>query len=87
MLQTLTPPDELAVPATPDVIPIYPPLPLPSMSVQPQFLTLTIRTIPPYRDQLENPVLVPGAQGFGLVLPSKIRQGTQFWPGDTPGAE
>ena len=40
----------------------------------------------PYRDQLENPFLAPGAQGPGLVSPSKTQQGTQFGPGAIPRA-
>ena len=36
----------------------------PSILIQPQFLTLRLRTSPAYRDQLENPALVSGAQGL-----------------------
>ena len=85
LLQTLPPLAELAVPATLAIMPIYPPLPQPSVSTQPQFLILGLRTSPPYRDQLENPVLVSGAQGLGLVSPSKTQEGTQFGPGATSG--
>ena len=45
-----------------------------------------LRTSPPSRDQLENPVLVSGAQGLGLASQFKTRQGTQFGPGATPRA-
>lgn len=45
-----------------------------------------LRNSPPYRDVFENSVLVPGAQGTGLVSPANTQQGTQFRPGDTPGA-
>ena len=38
----------------------------------------------PYRDQLENPLLVPEAQGPGLVSTAKTQQGTQFGPDTTP---
>ena len=40
----------------------------------------------PYKDQLENPVLVSGAQGPGLVSLSKTWRGTQFGPGTIPEA-
>ena len=50
----------------------------PSILMQPQFLTLRLRASPPYKDRLENPVLVSGAQGLGLISPSKTQQGTQF---------
>ena len=56
------------------------------MSLQLQFLTLGLTAVHPYRDQLENPVLVPGAQGFGVVSASKTQQGPQFEPGVTPRA-
>ena len=71
LLQTLTPPAEVAVPASLAVMPRYRPLPPPLVPFQPQFLTLGLRTCPPSRDQLEKPVLVSGAQGLGLVSPSK----------------
>ena len=43
----------------------------PSISTQPQFLTLEPRTPGPHEDQLENPVLVSREQGLGGVSPSK----------------
>ena len=86
LLQTLTRPAELAVPTTLAVRPIYPPLPPPSFPFQPQFLTLGLGTSPPSRAQLENPVLVSGAQGLGLVSPPKAQQGSQFGPRATPRA-
>ena len=69
LLHTLSPPAELGDPATKT----DPPLPPPSDFIQPQFLTLGCRTAPPSRDQLENPVLISKAQGFGLVSPSKTQ--------------
>ena len=64
LLQTLTLLAELAVPAVVMVTPTCPPLLLilPSVPIQPWFLALG------FRDQLENPVLVSGAQGLGLVI-------------------
>ena len=86
VLQTLTPVAELDVSATPAALLIHPPLPPPSLPSLPQFLTPGLRTSPPSRDRLENPVLVSGAQGLGLVLPSNTQQGSQFGPRATPRA-
>ena len=86
LLHTFTPPGEFTVPATLAAMPIYPPLPPPSVPIQPQFPTLGLRTVPPYKDQLEHPVLVSGVWGLGLVSPSKTRQGSQLGPGATPRA-
>ena len=86
VLQTLTPVAELDVSATPAALLIHPPLPPPSLPTLPQFLTPGLRTSPPSRNRLENPVLVSGAQGLGLVLPSKTQQGSQFGPRPTPRA-
>ena len=52
---------ELAVSATLVV------MPLPSVPIQPQFLTLGLSTCPPSKDQLENTVLVSRTQGLDLV--------------------
>ena len=67
LLQTLTLLPELAVPAVVMVTPTCPPLLLilPSVPIQPWFLALG------FRDQLENPVLVSGAQEMCLVSLSK----------------
>jgi len=86
VLQTLTPVAELDVSATPAALLIHPPLPPPSLPSLPQFLTPGLRTSPPSRDRLENPVLVSGVQGLGLVLPSNTQQGSQFGPRATPRA-
>ena len=70
-------------------MPIYPPLPVPPISIEPALIPNTgfqevFRLAPSlYRDQI---VLVPGVQGPGLVLPSKTLQGTRFAPEATPGA-
>ena len=85
LLQIFTPLAELAVPDSLDGYANISPLPPPSIPIQFQFLTLGLKTSPPYRDQLENPVLLSGAQGLGLESPSKTRQGTQFGPGATSG--
>ena len=76
MLQTLTLPAELAVPAVLAAMPIYPLLPPPPIPTDPAPIPDTgaqemVRLAPPPRgEQLENSVLVPGAQGPGLALPS-----------------
>lgn len=62
LLQTLTLLAELAVLAILMVTPICSPLLLilPSIPIQPWFLALGFSTSPPFRDPLENPVLVSG---------------------------
>ena len=76
----LQPPGELAVPAAPEVMPC-------NLSSQHWGLgNGWTGSLSPYQDQLENPFLAPGAQGPGLVSPSKIQQSTQFGPGAIPRA-
>ena len=76
-LQTLIP-QTLTDPANLATVPIHPSFPPFSIPTQFQLLTLGLRTSPPYRDQLENPVLVSGGEGLVLILPFKTRQGTRL---------
>ena len=77
LLQTLIP-QTLTDPANLATMPIHPCFPPFSTPTQSQLLTLGLRTSPPYRDQLENPVLVSGGEGLVLILPFKTRQGTRL---------
>lgn len=81
---------KLAVPAASVIMPLYSPfLPLPFLfSSSSQYGGSRVVGLAPlpYRDQLKNPVSVPGEQGSGLVSPSKTRKGTQLGPGATPRA-
>lgn len=77
LLQTLIP-QTLTDPANLATMPIHPPFPPSPIPTQSQFLILGLRTSPPYRDQLENPVLVSGGEGLVLILPFKTRQGTRL---------
>lgn len=69
LLQTLTPLAQLAVLAILMVTPICSPLLLilPSIPIQPWFLALEFSTSPPFRDPLENPVLVSGIIIYDLT--------------------
>ena len=63
------------------------PVVVPTAPMPPTYSLLSPPPVSPtYGDRLEVSVLTPGAQGPGLVSPSKMRQSIQFGLGATSGA-